>query len=55
MASQESIESNERGSSSLVIDNDDASSVKSFSSVSLLIVQCVAGLSGVDYPILDRA
>lgn len=31
-ASQDSVESNERGSSSLVID-DDASSVKSFSSV----------------------
>ena len=36
-ASQDSVESNERGSSSLVIDNDDASSVKSFSSVSQLV------------------
>lgn len=36
-ASQESVESSERGSSSLVIDNDDASSVKSFSSVSQFV------------------
>lgn len=33
MLSQESVESSERGSS-LVMDNDDTSSVKSFSSVS---------------------